>query len=154
MSEEAGKAIKYALKLLSYRGRSESELLKRLRIKGFGVEAVESAMERLKDGGYVDDENLARSLKRRAEEVKHLGLGGARMYLREMGIPKDIVEETLKDYDEIASSMRLVNSRSRSASGVPRSVARRRLSGQLRRRGFSAGVARKALEALNGKKRS
>ncbi len=154
MSEEAGKALKYALKLLSYRGRSESELLKRLRMKGFGPAAVESAMGRLKEGGYVDDGSLARSLKRRAEEVKLLGMSGARMYLREMGIPKDIAEEALKDYNELASAMRLVESRRRASAGIPPEVVRRRLNGQLRRRGFSSGTVRKALESLGRKERA
>lgn len=151
MSEEAGKALKYAFKLLSYRGRSQSELSKRLRMKGFGPAAVESTVEHLKKCGYLDDNALASSLKRRAEEVKLLGQRGAMMYLREMGIPKDIVEDALRDYDELASAFRLVENRRRAMEGLPREVARRRLSDQLRRRGYSAGTVRKALKSLEGK---
>lgn len=151
MSEEAGKALRYSFKLLSYRGRSESELSKRLSQKGFDPQVVEKTMGRLKEGGYLNDGALARSLKRRAEEVKLLGRRGAAMYLREMGIPKDIAEAVLEDYDELASAIKLVENRQKKVEGLPPAVVKRRLGDQLRRRGHSGGTMRKALEALNGK---
>jgi regulatory protein len=148
MSEEAGRAFKYALKLLGYRGRSESELSMRLRQKGFGASVVTKTIDRLRQGGYVDDSALARSLRRRAEELKCLGSIGAKMYLRKMGIPKEIVEDALEGYDELSSAMRLLESRRRVTEGLPAKVVRRRLSDQLRRRGHSAWTARKALESF------
>lgn len=148
MPEEAGKALRYSFKLLGYRGRSESELSKRLRQKGFAPRVVEKTLGRLREGGYLDDGALARSLRRRAEDVKLLGRRGASMYLRAMGIPKDVAEDTLEDYDELASAVRLVENRRRKVDGLPPAVARRRLGDQLRRRGHSASTARKALESL------
>jgi len=148
MSEEAGKALKYAFKLLGYRGRSEKELSSRLRQKGFGASDVAATIDRLKQGGFLDDRALAISLARRAEQVKCLGRVGARMYLRGMGIPKDIVEEALEDYDEASSAGRLIERRRRRAEGVAAPVVRRRLSDQLRRRGHSASTTRNALEAF------
>jgi regulatory protein len=148
MSEEAGKALKYAFKLLGYRGRSEAELSRRLRLKGFGASAVANTIDRLKQGGFLDETALALSLRRRAEEVKCLGYGGARMYLRQMGIPKETIEEALEDYDELSVAKRLLEGRRRVARGLPVKVARRRLSDQLRRRGHSAATARKALDSF------
>jgi regulatory protein len=148
MSEEAGRAFKYALKLLGYRGRSESELSMRLRQKGFGASVVTKTIDRLRQGGHVDDSALAHSLRRRAEEVKCLGSIGAKMYLRKMGIPKEIVEDALEGYDELSSAMRLLESRRRVTEGLPAKVVRRRLSDQLRRRGHSAWTARKAFESF------
>ncbi len=147
MSEGTGKALRYAFKLLGYRGRSESELSERLRLKGFSDDEVRAALERLKDGGYVDDGALARSLRTRAEEVKLLGSYGARMYLRRMGIPREVAEEALEGYDEALSAKRLVQSRQRAVRGLPASVARRRLAGCLSRRGYSAETVRKALDS-------
>jgi regulatory protein len=153
MSEEAGKALKYAFKLLGYRGRSESELSRRMRLKGFGSSDIAATIDRLKQGGFLDDRHVAESLRRKAEEVKCLGRSGARMYLLGMGIPKDIAEETLEGYDEAASAARLLEGRRRVAEGLPVRVARRRLSDQLRRRGHSASTVRKALEDfMKGKK--
>ncbi len=146
MPEGTGRALRYAYKLLGYRGRSESELSERLRLKGFSQKAIEETLERLKDGGYIDDGALARSLRTRAEEVKLLGSFGARMYLRRMGIPKDMADETLQGYDESLSAWRLVESRLRAVQGLPASVARRRLAGYLSRRGHSAETVRKALD--------
>lgn len=148
MSEEAGKAFKYALKLLCYRGRSESELSRRLRLKGFDASVVAQTINRLTEGGFLDDRALARNLRRKAEEVKFLGLSGARIYLRQMGIPKEIAEETLQGYDELSSASRLVESRRSVMKGLAAKVVRRRLSGQLGRRGHSAWTTRKALESF------
>ena len=153
MSEEAGKALRYAFKLLGYRGRSGSELRQRLRLKGFTAAAVDEALERLGQGGYLDDNALAISLRRKAEEVKFLGSRGAKMYLMKMGIPREIAEEALQDYDELSSALRLVENRRRVAEGLPPGVARRRLSDYLRRRGHSAWTARKAIESIIKEKR-
>ncbi len=152
MSEDVGKALKYALKLLSYRGRSKSELSVRLRMKGFDPADIGSVMERLEQSGYIDDDAWARTLKRRAAKVKLLGRRGAGMYLRQMGIPNDTAGEALKDYDEEASAMKLVENRRRALKDLPRAVAKRRLSAQLRRRGYSVGTARRVLESFNGNK--
>jgi regulatory protein len=146
MSDEAGKALKYAFKLLGYRGRSEAELSRRLRLKGFDASAAAKTIDRLKQGGFLDDGALARSLRRKAEEVKCLGYFGARLYLMQMGIPKDDIADALEGYDEFSSATRLLESRRRVTEGLPVNVVRRRLSDQLRRRGHSAGTARKALE--------
>jgi regulatory protein len=148
MSEEAGKAFKYALKLLGYRGRSESELSRRLRLKGFDASVVARTIDRLTQGGFMDDRALARSLRRKAEEVKFLGASGAKMYLLQMGIPKEIAKDALEGYDELSSATRLIESRRRVTEGLPAKVVRRRLSDQLRRRGHSAWTARKALESF------
>lgn len=138
MSAEASDALRYALRLLSYRDRSEREFRERLSRKGFSLQAVQAAIERLGDSGYIDDRAFAVLLRRRAEEVKLLGAAGAGMYLRRMGIPRPEADEALEGYDERPAALRLIRAKARSLRGLPPEVVRRRLIGHLRRRGYSA----------------
>jgi regulatory protein len=129
MSEEGRKALRYAYRLLSYRGRSELELAGRLQRKGFGPASVHEALGRLKEGGYLDDGALATSLRRKAEEVRMLGASGARLYMRQMGIPRRLIQRKMP-----------------AMGGRPEAVVRRRLAGLMRRRGYSAETVRRSLK--------
>ncbi len=102
-------ALHYAYKLLSFRSRSESEMAGKLRMKGFGEPEIGSTMLRLKEAGLLDDRRLAASLKRYAEETKHLSVRGARRFLIERGVPAEIRDEAVKDIDEAETARRLVS---------------------------------------------
>lgn len=146
MSGEGRKALQYAYRLLSYRGRSEKELAERLQRKGFSPASVHEAVGHLKDDGYLDDGALALSLRRKAEEVKLLGARGAGLYLRQMGIPREVAEEALGGYDELASARKLLERKMPAMGGRPEAVVRRRLAGLLQRRGYSADTVRRSLK--------
>lgn len=138
-------ALRYSLRLLSYRGRSEKELSERLAQKGFDGQAVSGTIERLKGLGYIDDAALAESLKRKSAEIKHFGRLGARNYLRQMGISREIIDEAMGDYDELAAAGEFVKKKLRTIKDPSTISGRRRLVAALQRRGFSAGAVRKAL---------
>lgn len=145
-------SLKYALRLLNYRGRSEKELSERLARKGFEPQAIGETVGYLKERGLLDDGAFAQTLKGRAEEVKLLGLFGARQYLRRMGIGDDEAEEALGGYDELPAAEKLMDKKIRTMRGRPLLVQKRRLSGMLQRRGFSAETVRKAIADLQNAK--
>ena len=146
--DEFQQALSYAFKLLSYRQRSEQELLRRLGMKGFGPEAAEAVMDKLRASGYIDDRATAGSLRLRAEEGKLLGLSGAKQYLMLMGISRVDTEEALEGYDEAASATRLAEKKMNALASFPPDTARQKLSGYLKRRGFSYETIRKTVEAF------
>jgi Uncharacterized protein conserved in bacteria len=49
------KAINYALKLLKFRPRSENELRKRMKLKGFDDSEIVEVIEKLKKYGYLNE---------------------------------------------------------------------------------------------------
>jgi regulatory protein len=147
MSGEFGRALNHAYRLLGYRQRSERELSERLRKKGFGKKTVEEVLVRLRELGYVDDGEFARTLRRKAEGEKLLGAAGARRYLRRMGIPADTAGEALEGYDEAEAAGRLVRKKLGSMRGVPETARKRRLAGYLKRRGYSTRTVLRALRA-------
>jgi regulatory protein len=144
-------ARKYALRLLSYRARSCSELVGRLQQKGFSREEAERTVGYLKDKGFIEDRDVARELLRYATERKHLGRRGIEMFLRRRGIDRDIISDILSshtvDVDRV-SAMKYVKRRLGALDSLPDETVKRRISAALRRRGFSAEVIRMAVNSL------
>jgi len=145
-------ALRYALKLLSYRGRSENELSERLARKGFPQDEMDSAIGRLRAMGYIDDAALAETLKRTALDIKLLGREGARRFLRQRGIRREDIDKALKGYDEFDSALKLASKKGRALNiGGARSPniagARSPLAAALQRRGFSADTIRKVIKS-------
>lgn len=96
-TSDARRAKEKALWLISYRDHSEGELRQKLR-KDYGEEAVEKAIERLKELGLISDENFA---KKYAESLshKHLSQRQIQQKLRLKGIDKELTTETVEELD-------------------------------------------------------
>ncbi len=148
MTDSGIDATRYALRLLSYRGRSENELRDRLLRKGFPENAVSLTLTHLKEAGFIDDRALALDLKRHAIEQKRLGYRAARSLFQRRGISDDLADSVLA-YDEdveLANARSLLDKKHGSAGNyhTPREI--KRLYDYLSRRGFSSYVIGKALK--------
>ncbi|TAN42939.1 MAG: regulatory protein RecX [Nitrospirae bacterium] len=149
MTVSEADAKKYALRLLSYRGRSERELTEKLRTRGFGPDVIVSTLEYLKRAGFVDDALLAESLKRQAYENKLYGYGGAKLFLAQRGLSKEVIEAAL-DYDETVELEKVYKlvARKKGTAGKSQTVQdRRRLWNFLARRGYSPETIKKAMRS-------
>jgi regulatory protein len=145
------KARTYALKLLSYRGRSEQELRERLKKKGFSqIEAIATIRD-LKQSGLVDDANLAETLKWEAFTAKMLSTEGAKRYVLGRGIPRDIAETAFACNEERdkENAKRLVDKKLRVLKNYPFATARRRMYNLLARKGYSSGLIVELLKEKN-----
>lgn len=100
-------AFAAALRLLGVRQRSVFELGRKLRDKGFPEEDVKSAVERLLNAGYLNDEEFARSLARSRATYKSWGPAKITQDLILRGIAKEAVREAVKlacpEEEELAS---------------------------------------------------
>jgi regulatory protein len=145
------KARQYALKLLSYRGRSERELEERLRKKGFTKSTASSAIKYLKDIGLIDDLSLAETLKRQALGMKLLGREGARRYMLNRGIPREVIDRVFCDEEDmdLENAGSLVDRKLGTLRNYPTDTIRRRLYNFLSRRGYSSETISKALKDRN-----
>ncbi len=85
-------ALDYAGDLLDARGYTEQELSKKLLEKGYAEEEVRSALDKLRDYGYVNDEAYARGM---AEKGMREGKGSARIEteLKKRGIDPELARE-------------------------------------------------------------
>ena len=147
------RARQYALKLLSYRGRSEKELEERLLKKGITKTIVSSTINELKEIGLIDDMALAEALKRQALTTKMLSQNGAKRYMQTRGIPRDIIDVVFyhdenKDFD---NALRFAGKKLMSLNHYPSEVIKRRFYNLLLRRGYSAETIMKVLKDISNK---
>lgn len=140
--------LQFAYRLLTYRGRSEKEMRDRMALKGFDEHTIAAVIARLFSQGFLDDRRLAASLKRYAGETRHLGVGGTRQFLRQRGIPDEIIAETLTDIDEADLARKIIEKKMAVLRQYPQEKILRRLYGLLSRRGYSAETIRRALSTL------
>jgi SOS response regulatory protein OraA/RecX len=137
-------------------------MVRRLAMKGFDGAEIRAAVAGLRENGFLDDRRLAASLRRYAEESRHLSVNGARRFLIGRGIPGDISEEVARDIDEIDTAKRLVKKKIAGwrkhgrSGGDPLSddVTLRKLHGALYRRGYPPEAINKALRELKDKEDS
>jgi regulatory protein len=148
------RAYEAALRLIAYRDRTVHELRTRLADKGFGPEAVEHAINRLKRLSYLDD---AAYCERTINETLASRPAGPRWItdrLRLKGVHPEVIREALaRAYpDELVEQMayRAAATRlKRYRSDEPR-ARRRKLAGYLSRRGFDYAAVQKALRRVLG----
>ena len=141
------KALGRALNLISYRQRTESELRRRLSEKA-EPDVVEAAIASLKERGLVDDAKYARewtdSRARRSPR-------GSRMIVRELvskGVAPALAESSVEDLDDDATARDAASRFARRLADADYDSFHRRLWGHLQRRGYGAGVSRRAIAQL------
>jgi len=147
------KARQYALRLLSYRGRSARELEERLRRKGFLGYVVSSTIRHLKHTGLIDDKALAEALKREAMTTKFLSQYGARRFMLARGISREIVDSIFSpnEKEDIKNANRLVDKKLRIIDNLPDEKIKRRLHNLLFRKGYSFETIESVLKKRNFK---
>ncbi len=146
-------AHEIALRFLSYRPRSEREVVDHLRRKGFDAETVEAELERLRRVGLVDDRAFARFWVENRTAFRPRSRRALQTELRRKGIPPAIIQEVLREAspDERALALRLARKRARQLQGLDPLTFRRRLAGYLIRRGFDGELVMEVLQALERK---
>ena len=150
--DEVGRATEAAVRLLGVRPRSVREVRDRLRQHGYGPEAIEAAVEKLEGWHYVDDADFARFWVENRERHKPRGRRLLEQELRQKGIDRETIVQTLDEaeLDEWASALELARARVKNYAGLEPSVARRRLGGLLARRGYGGEEIRRSLDQVFG----
>jgi regulatory protein len=144
-------AEQVALRILHGAAQSAGALQRRLQRRGFSAEAATAATAAMSRRGYVDDTQLAASIAARGQRTGH-GRIRVAAQLRARGIDDDDVAVTLAAVDldaeratALALAARLFD---RSNADTPALDRRRRVFGQLQRRGFDTETAHWVLRQL------
>ncbi len=141
MSEKLTASAKAsALRLLSYRPRSTSEIKNRLSDK-FDHETVEITIDWLIENEMVNDEKFANWWTESRIRQKILGSSMIRKELFDKGISSSIVDKALVNVDDNLNAHHLAERMCRSIGTTEIKQFKRKLYGKLMRRGFSSGVA-------------
>lgn len=133
-------ALALALKKLSYRAYSQKQLETYLDTFEFSREQIEAVMIKLQNWGYLDDQKLAYDWY---EYLLNKPYGYSYIYskFQEKGIPQQIINSVLADYDEKKELELARGLAKKFISGKlgqePGSKIREKLARHLYRKGFS-----------------
>ena len=145
-AETRQKAYEAALRLLTYRPRSEQEMRQRLARRGFEASLIRETVGRLRRLGYLDDAAFARYWTESRDQLSPRAGRLIRQELRLKGIdPETAVEASAAVSDEDAA-YRAAAKRARVLAGLDFAKFRERLGGFLIRRGFTYEVTRRVVE--------
>jgi len=141
-------AMAAALRLLSYRPRSEAELRQRLARRGAPADLADGAISRLRELGLVDDAAFARAWVDGRSRLSPRGRRLLRLELRAKGIVGEAAQEAVEPLDDEDAALRAAERRADAMRGLPYPEFRRRLGDFLRRRGFDSATVRHTAERL------
>ncbi|MCE5200125.1 MAG: regulatory protein RecX [Armatimonadota bacterium] len=149
-AETLRKARESALRLLSYRDRSVSEIRRRLIGSDFPEDVVEEVIDQLIRNELLDDEKFSQAWVKSRNASKPMGKTRLAWELRSKGVDAVKVEEALESIDEVTEfklalsvAEKKIGKADRSDPGV-----KNRLGSFLQRRGFGWEVIGRVFNEL------
>ncbi len=134
--DEGEQAYLRALRLISRRQRSEGELRRYFDRREISTAAQETAIDRLKDHGLVDDREFARAWIENRNTFRPRSALALRAELRRKGVADAVIREALRDFDGSAAARSAAQKRVARWRDLSEEDFRRRMGGYLKRRGF------------------
>lgn len=131
------------VRLLAYRPHSKLELKRKLMMRGCDAGAVDLALDRGAELGYLDDTAYARSVVRQRSASRGGAAIGAELAAR--GVSREVAGQALGELDpdvQVEAAVRLLR-RMPTATAKPALLLAR-----LQRRGFSTEIVRRAWRLL------
>ncbi|MBW8009810.1 MAG: hypothetical protein FVQ83_01030 [Chloroflexi bacterium] len=130
-------AYQRAVNFLSYRPRSETEVIGNLRKHKTPDEQIEKVIDRLKRSNLVNDEEFARLWVDNRSDFRPRGGYALRMELLRKGLSEDIIAAAIENINESELAYQAALKRSRTLVNLEWKDFRKKLSGFLSRRGFN-----------------
>lgn len=144
-------AKRIAFQLLKFRSRSCYEIRDRLKRKGFPEEVISQTINFLTRLKYLDDTEFARSWSQ-SRLNKPLGVRRISFELKQKGVEKNIIEQTLEKlkqgYSEAQIIERIAKGKFKKMKALDEFKAKRRIYGHLIRRGFNPETVKEAIDNL------
>jgi regulatory protein len=140
-------AVESALRLLAMGPRSEHDLRERLtRRRGFRREAVDHAVQRMRDLGYLNDAAFARLWVESRQSSTPRSKRALAFELSRRGVDREQLDAALESVSDADAAYDAAQRRLRSLRGLDRQTFERRLGNFLNSRGFGYGVARSTIQ--------
>ncbi|MDR0283986.1 MAG: recombination regulator RecX [Propionibacteriaceae bacterium] len=142
-------AKRIALRRLNARSRTSAELRADLVGRGAPAGVADAVVARFEAVGLLDDAAYARDWIESRQRSKSLSAARLRRELLGKGIAEPVIADALAaTVDEADIALAYARKRLGLMAGVERDVARRRLAGQLARRGFSQAVVMRTVRRV------
>lgn len=98
--DDIRKSYNFAIHYLSHRMRSEREVNQYLAKKEVSEQVINEVIYKLKNHGYLNDEEFAKAFVRTQQNTTDKGLNVIKQEMKEKGISEAILTDTLKEYPE------------------------------------------------------
>lgn len=154
VSEEENKVLNYALNLLSYRQRSEKELVTSMNRKDYNEQHIEKTITYLKDNNYINDLEFAKSFVYDKINLNKYGPERIKYDLIVKGVSRDIMDEVIviDRGDQINMAREIAYKKIWSYKNDDKRNIYRKMSSFLQRKGFSydiiSRVVREVIESI------
>ncbi|HMS64354.1 MAG TPA: RecX family transcriptional regulator [Ignavibacteria bacterium] len=146
-----GKFIAYSY--LSYKQRSKSEIIKKLKEKKISGNVIDNIIELLSEQKYINDHSFARLYIENKLMSKPIGKRLLKLKLQEKGIDKEtsekVIEENFNEETELESAEKLLEKYRKKVRGDNDLEKKRKCFSYLISRGFDFDTANKVLENLS-----
>lgn len=154
--EELKKASNYALKYISYRPRSEKEVIDKMTQNGYENELIEYAINEMKRFGYLDDKQFALMFTRDKINIKQFGKQRLIAELYKKGINRNIIDEVIDKLiepdEEFERALAFAKKKLRMYRNDEYIAKKRKLSNTLAGRGFNYDIISKVINEVLNKK--
>lgn len=149
--KDENEAKNTALRLLSFRRRTEKEVKDKLQKKGFDEKTIKKTIEKLKEYDLINDLEFSTAWVNDRLLHRPRGKNLLRQELFRKGIKKEIMDQVIQELcqNEDKSALELLEKTKKRYKNLEPQVAKRRMYGLLLRRGFSYETAKNALRLLN-----
>jgi len=148
---DAKKAYLDGLKMLARHELSEAQVRDRLARRGYGQDAIDAAVARLRAEHAIDDARVAEAIARTETSLRRRGKARVRLRIEQAGIAaataRHAADEVLANVDEDAQIEALLNKRLRGRDRIADDRELQRLYRYLLAQGFDADRIEKALTA-------
>ena len=158
MDDEFAKFYNKALRFLSYRSRSEKEVVDNLKKKSFGrgsgpsEATIELIIKKLKDYKFLDDLEFAKMWVAERSLLKLKPLRVIKFELKQKGITEEIIEQVLSDSKEeekdLEKAKKIIDKKISKYKGLEKQKIREKLGRFLASRGFDYDTIKKAIDGV------
>jgi regulatory protein len=142
LKADDGREVAYqqALRLLSYRARSQAELQQNLRKRGTPEDVIEGVIQRLSQAGLMNDQQFAQNWIDNRSEFRPRSRRALGYELKQRGVDPETIETTLSGVDDQALAYEAAQKKARRYQDLDRQAFRQKMIAFLGRRGFSYEV--------------
>lgn len=154
LGEVKQECLDRALRFIEMRRHGRSELADKLKRHEYGPTVIEAVLDDLTRMGYLDDEQFALEYIASAARRRQMGRRRAAMELAKKGIDRATADRALgqfyESHDDLAAARQLIEKKLPSLKRLDPQTARRRLTGQLLRRGFDYQAIKPLIDQFIG----
>jgi regulatory protein len=151
-AEELGKGFNYAINLLSYRARSQREIMTKMKEKGYDGSMIEKVLEKLQEYGYINDYQFSQQWVSDKQKSKKAGKNLLKQELFQKGIDRDVIQQVIDENvhpeEEYGRAYELAEKKMRTLQKEDRKSKYRKLSGVLARKGYTFDIISKVLKEI------